>query len=109
MPHRSQPGAPAGAQYATAAIHDGDAQVAGNPAVVVHARPVPVQAQERLLNDILGAGLITDQHQGQPDEPVACCRYRSPTASARDNSCEPAGIWGKLEVTPYKMPLAADC
>jgi hypothetical protein len=69
MSHRPQPGALAGAQHVTAAVHDGRAQVTGHPAVVVQGRPVPVRAQERLLHDVLGARLVTNQQQGQPDEP----------------------------------------
>jgi len=66
--HRAQPGTPAGAQHAAAAVQDRDAQVAQHPAGVIQAAPVPVQAAECFLDDILGTFLIADQQERHADE-----------------------------------------
>jgi hypothetical protein len=61
------------------------------------------------LNDILGAGLITDQHQGKPDEPSRMLPVQVADGVRAGQLLRPCRNLGEAGNHIYKMPLAADC
>jgi hypothetical protein len=58
-------------QHRARAVDDGRAQIADGGLLVAQARPVPVKARERLLDDVLGGGRIVDEQDREPHHPLA--------------------------------------
>jgi hypothetical protein len=52
-----------------AAIHHRGAQVSQDAARILDLVPVPVQAEERVLHDVLRRGAVTGKQQREPHQP----------------------------------------